>query len=370
MRKIGLVDLVGVIKFYLQSKKTLDKDINSIFKEQFKSDFVLVKQGRTAMQALIEDFNLKGSEIILPSFICSDIFANLFIQNNITPKIVDCRKNRFNVDIRDVKKEITKKTKAILIVHTYGIPNDPRPFKRLCKKRGILLIEDCAHCINLKFKEKCLGSYGDAAIFSFVKEMPNYMGGLYVNNLRGINMEVKEKINPSNLSREDLFLLLDKSSISRLLKEFKRRLFKNKGISNLYKKIELSDMSKLSKAIFCYYINKIDTNKKRELALTLRKKLKDKKKYVFALDENEIKKSSAKCFPFIVKNKVEIIKKMENLGFYPGKGWVPSFSNNILARRKWNLPKTKIAEGYEKNLVNLDLDELDENKIEKLVEIF
>ncbi len=358
-------DSLSIVTNLLKSQKTLDSKIFSFFKQRHEGDILILDQGRSAMQAAIEDFSLQGSEIIVPSFICSDVFTNLFIQNKITPKIVDCRPGSLHIHPDDVKKAISSKTKAVIIVHTYGIPNDPKPFRKLCNSKNLILIEDCAHAIDVNFKGKYLGSYGDAAIFSFVKEMPNYLGGAYVKNKGQISNYIKENLSRRKISMEDILVLSNKFSISKLLKRVKSSI-SNTAISNLYFRVNISLMSKLSKAIFCSKMNSLKIEQKRAIAIKLNKIL---PKGVSMITDQQIKSSSAKCFPFIVKNKSNIIKNLEQAGFNPGRGWIPSFSTNLLAKKHWNIPKSKVAESYEKDLINIDLDEITDYNLHKIIKI-
>ena len=72
------------------------------------SDTLFTNSGRAALQAVIEDFKLQNSSIIMPSFICYDVFSLLLKQNNIHPVLVDCPKNSFNITLNDIKKQYNK----------------------------------------------------------------------------------------------------------------------------------------------------------------------------------------------------------------------------------------------------------------------
>lgn len=120
-------------------------------------------------------------------------------------------------------------------------------------------------------------------------------------------------------------------------------------------------MPRLAKAIFYSYVDKLDIDKKRKMAILLNSKLPQTSRL---LSDSQIRKSSAKCLPFLVNNKDKILVDLENAGFNPGRGWIPSFSTNALAKKYWKIPKARIAELYEQKLVNIDLDEITDNNIE------
>ena len=81
--------------------------------------------------------------------------------------ISDINNKNWTIDIEDLKKKITKKTRAIICVHTYGHPCEMDEINKLIKGKKISLIEDCAEAIGTKFKGKNIGSFGRFSVFSF-----------------------------------------------------------------------------------------------------------------------------------------------------------------------------------------------------------
>src|SRR3989344_2185481 len=96
------------------------------------------------------------------------------------PVFVDAEKETGNIDIAQVAKAITKKTKAIGIVHYLGMPVDMEKINRLAKKHGLLVVEDCALAVGTYYKGTHAGLLGDAGAFSFypVKHMTTSEGGM------------------------------------------------------------------------------------------------------------------------------------------------------------------------------------------------
>ncbi len=191
-------------------------------KEKYKDyDMLFTSSGRTALQAVIEDLNLKNSKIILPAFICKDVFSTLIKQNNITPVFVDCPKNSFNISFNDMKKAFNKNknTKAIVIVHTFGKLNpDTEKISEFCKKNNLILIEDCAHILDLKLT-------GQAAIFTFNKITNISIGGAYIRTKGKINIKSK----PYKLNSLDIYRILNNYKIGKLIIKI-LRTFKTKNI--------------------------------------------------------------------------------------------------------------------------------------------
>lgn len=106
-----------------------------------------------------------GDEVICPSmsYIAT---ANSIKYVGATPVFAEVKED-YNIDIEDVKKKITSKTKAILIVHQIGLPADIEEFAKLCKEKNLVLIEDAACAIGSSYKGKKIGSHSDLVCFSF-----------------------------------------------------------------------------------------------------------------------------------------------------------------------------------------------------------
>lgn len=368
MRTISFSDIIGITRTMFKSEKRLDAEIERFFKKQFSGDMLFLDHGSSALQAFIEDFQLQGSEIILPSFICSDVFVQLCIQNNITPRIVDCEKGKLGISVKDVEKVITPKTKAVIIVHVLGVPNDPLGFQKLCKKKNLLLLEDCAHCLSVKHNNRFLGSFGDAAIFSFAKEMPCFVGGAYLNNRRAIASFVRDSVKPYRFTRSDGSILLHK------LPFFPRRAEEQNSQNTLHAQdyslppIILRNLPKIGKAIFIYYLKNLDFAEKKRRALSLYERLPSQKMCSFS--KKKILSSSGKSLPLLSNERDTLLAQFISLGLHPGIGWTPVFSQNPQAQKRWKLPATPRAETYSRTLLALSLDELDDITIEAIVHLF
>lgn len=125
----------------------------------------------------------EGDEVIVPTFtyIAS---VNAIAYTKAKPVFVDSKKDDWQMDPADVKKKITKNTKAIMAVHLYGHPCDMSELKKIAKENDVFLIEDCAEAIGSKFDNQIVGSFGDIAAFSFFgnKTITTGEGGMVVTN--------------------------------------------------------------------------------------------------------------------------------------------------------------------------------------------
>ena len=150
---------------------SIGKYVNK-FENAFSQKFnfkhsLCVSSGTTGLQLAFASFGIGlEDEVIVPNFTFA-ASINSIIHANATPKLVDVNLDSACVDIDTVKKSITKRTKAILLVHLYGNSCDLDDFYKLRKETGILIIEDCAEALGTRYKGQHVGINSDAAIFSF-----------------------------------------------------------------------------------------------------------------------------------------------------------------------------------------------------------
>lgn len=124
-----------------------------------------------------------GDEIITPAVTWS---TTIFPMKNINakPVFVDVDSSTFNIEPEKIERAITKKTKAIMIVHLLGYPCDMDVIKKICKKHDLFLIEDSCEALGAEYKNEKIGSTGDLATFSFFAShhISTMEGGMLVTN--------------------------------------------------------------------------------------------------------------------------------------------------------------------------------------------
>lgn len=134
----------------------------------------------------------KGDEVIVPAQ-THLATAHAVELNGAKAVFVDSDLESGNIDIKKIENKITKNTKAICVVHYLGLPVDIIRIKKLAKKYGLYLLEDCALALGAKYYKKHAGTLGDAGVFSFypVKHITTAEGGMIVLNNKALWKKIK-----------------------------------------------------------------------------------------------------------------------------------------------------------------------------------
>ncbi len=171
-------DIDAAVKVLKTNKITIGPITNkfeNIFRKKLKTNFsLMVNSGSSAnllaLQCLINPYRKqrlkRGDEVLIPS-LCWSTSLWPIIQSGLIPKFVDVDVNTLNINIEDLKKKVSKKTKAILIVHVLGNCTDMNELMKIKKRNKLILIEDTCESLGTKFKNRYLGSFGEFSTFSF-----------------------------------------------------------------------------------------------------------------------------------------------------------------------------------------------------------
>lgn len=145
---------------------------------------VAVANGSTALDLAVKALRLpEGSEVIMPAFTIISCAAAI-IRAGLVPVLVDAESRTWNMDVGKIEASITPKTKAIMVVHIYGLPTDMRPLMELAARRGLRIIEDAAEMHGQTCWGKACGSFGDVSVFSFYpnKHVTTGEGGMVLTD--------------------------------------------------------------------------------------------------------------------------------------------------------------------------------------------
>ena len=145
---------------------------------------IAVSNGSAALDVAIRALNLeKGSEVIMPTFTIISPAQSL-VNEGLVPVLIDSDPLTWNMDVTQIEAKITSKTKAILVVHIYGLPVDMDAILSLAKKYQLKIIEDAAEMHGQTYNGKQCGSFGDISIFSFYpnKHITTGEGGMILTD--------------------------------------------------------------------------------------------------------------------------------------------------------------------------------------------
>ncbi len=154
-----------------------------------------VASGTDALHLSIDALGIgEGDEVITTPFTFFAT-AEAIIYTGATPVFVDVEPDTLNIDVRQIEKKITSRTKAIIPVHIFGHPADMEEINKIAKKYNLRIIEDCAQAFGASINGKKVGSFGDAGCFSFYpsKNLGAYGdGGMVTINDASIAEEIKK----------------------------------------------------------------------------------------------------------------------------------------------------------------------------------
>lgn len=178
---------------WISSQSNLVKKFENNFAKWQKCKFAISTSNcTTALHLALMALDIKkGDEVICTnlSFIAP---ANMISLIGAKPVFVDICPVTFAMDVSQVEKKITNKTKAIMVIHPFGYPADIIRIKKIAKKYNLKIIEDVAESIGAKINNKLLGSFGDISCYSFFanKILTTGEGGMVVTN----NAKLEKKI--------------------------------------------------------------------------------------------------------------------------------------------------------------------------------
>jgi len=153
--------------------------------------FVKEFEGTAALEVAVQALEIGiGDEVIMPTLSIISC-ARAITQRGAIPVLVDSDLYTWNMKVDEIEAKITDKTKAIMIVHLYGLPVDVDMVLQLAEKYNLKVIEDAAEMHGQKYKGRPCGSFGDISIFSFYpnKHITTGEGGMIVTD----SMELAEK---------------------------------------------------------------------------------------------------------------------------------------------------------------------------------
>lgn len=170
---------------WISSKGHFVTDFETSFANYIGTRYaVSVFNGTVAIHLALMALGIKpGDEVIVPSFtyVAS---ANPIVMIGATPVFVDSLISSWQIDPDDIKRNITSRTKAVIVPHMYGHPCDMDTICNICNENNLFIIEDCAEAIGSQYHNRMIGSFGDVSCFSFFgnKTITCGEGGMLLTN--------------------------------------------------------------------------------------------------------------------------------------------------------------------------------------------
>lgn len=145
---------------------------------------IAVSNGSTALDLAVKALKLPAdSEVIMPSFTIISCAAAI-VRAGLKPVLVDAEPRTWNMDVRQLEAKLTARTRAIMVVHIYGMPTDMDPVMALAKAHDLRIIEDAAEMHGQTYRGRACGSFGEVSAFSFYpnKHITTGEGGMLVTD--------------------------------------------------------------------------------------------------------------------------------------------------------------------------------------------
>ena len=221
---------------------------------------VAVSSGTAALDIAITAIGIqKGDEVIMPAGTIISC-VNQVLRLGAVPIFVDSKIDTLNMDPDKIENLITKKTKAILLVHLYGLPAEVNKIMKVAKKYKLIVVEDSAEMLGQYYNKKPCGSFGLISTFSFYanKHVTTGEGGMIVTNNRRLYNKCFELRNLC-FKKKKRFVHYD--------------LGWNYRITNLQAAVGLAQLEKLNKIVKVkrkigdFYNKKIDKYKNIKLPI-------------------------------------------------------------------------------------------------------
>ncbi len=183
----------------------LEKEFTQYFGVKYAFAF---NSGRSGFMAILQSLGLnRGDQVLLQAFTCNAAVNPIIWtqpqfrdretgagQASLKPIFVDCNEQTFNIDIEDLKRKISPRSKVVVVQHTFGLPANMDEVLKICDENNLILIEDCAHSLGATYKGKKVGTFGKAAFFSFSRDkvISSVYGGMVVTNDDVMAEEIKK----------------------------------------------------------------------------------------------------------------------------------------------------------------------------------
>lgn len=216
-RKIDIQkkDFFIVLKYFLDNKNNFElvsEFLNRLRLIYDTKNLSLTSSGREAMLKALEMASISKGDIIgVPAYTLGELIP-LLQKNGYKPVPIDVSLEDYNILSSSLLKRIEENNiKALVCLHSFGVPCDIIKIRDICNLNKIVLIEDCAHCIGAEVNNKMVGTFGDFSFFSFESNKPlqSFGGGMIISKKSNSFFENEAEKNKSN-DQENILPVLKK----------------------------------------------------------------------------------------------------------------------------------------------------------------
>ena len=273
--------------------------------------------------------------------------------NNAKPVFADINRGTLTIDVKDIEKKISKKTKAVILVHMGGQPCDMDSILKIAKSYNLYVVEDVAHALGGEYKNKKMGTFGEFGCFSFEakKNMTTGDGGMIVTN----NSDKVDRL------KRLRWLGIDKDTWKRYGKKTKRHWYYE--VPELGYKCHMND---IQAAIGLVQLKKLDefNRKKRDIIKVYMNELKNIP-WIELPEDVDLEKGCYWVFIIKVENRDDFVSYMLDNEITTGVHYMPVHLHPYYRRFKAYCP---VAEEVWRKIVSLPLfPDMTEIQLEKVV---
>lgn len=329
---------------------------------------IWVLSGRWALYYILESLNLKeGDEVILPAFTYFAVPVGI-IKSGLRPVFVDINPQNLNISVQRIKENITDRTRVIIPTHLCGFVCKLDEILDIAHKHNITVIEDCAQSLGAEYKDKKVGSLGDASYFTFgiTKNFTTFGGGMIATSNYELADRIRQNIMTiSQTNNTILFFKLLKGYIMKFSTSsalfpviyWIMRIFAYFDIDIVYvifreKNLVLGkvptsgQLNNIQAELGMAQLNDLDRKNGMRMrkGLEFYRRLKRVDNIQIPLLENKAKNIFSTC-PILVKNKKEIKRKLLKKGIDTSSGYMQDCARlDIFKEFKKECPNASRAE--------------------------
>lgn len=190
-------EIASIIEASAKTPLELCNELKRNFRSQlgFRKSFFL-NSGTAALYLALKSIGVEEKEVIIPAYTCGAVLEAVLLAGGI-PIFADIDINTFNIDLEDLRRKISDRTRAVITIDLFGNPVDHYVLKEILESYNIYLIDDAAQALGAKYDNRYIGSFGDFVVFSFGlgKGITGGEGGALIANNRKILNKIEDFYN-------------------------------------------------------------------------------------------------------------------------------------------------------------------------------